>query len=277
MTSHDGPQSWRFLLSRRWVLFFLAVILLGYGCWWLGEWQFHRLENRKHENATIRANYEQSPVPVGDVLSPNHTVADDDEWKVVTATGTYDAADTIIVRYRSNDDGDPGVDVAVPLKTADGTSLLVDRGWLHTSSDVPAPSEVPAPPSGTVTVTGWIRQDWSGTSTTVSNHSVRALSGKVIGQALGLPMYDGFLQLKSEDPKPATALSPNDLPDLGNGPHFFYGLQWWFFGILAAGGFGYLAWDERHHGDRGERRRAAAAAMDAETERGRAAGRRTDA
>ena len=31
---------------------------------------------------------------------------------------------------------------------------------------------------------------------------------------------------------------------LNNGPHFFYGLQWWFFGLLALFGFGYLAWDE---------------------------------
>ena len=26
-----------------------------------------------------------------------------------------------------------------------------------------------------------------------------------------------------------------ELPELDNGPHFFYGLQWWFFGLLALG------------------------------------------
>jgi cytochrome oxidase assembly protein ShyY1 len=275
VTSSDEPQSWRFLLSRRWVLFLLAVIVLGYGCWWLGEWQFHRLEHRKTENATIRANYRQTPEPVTDVLAPNHPVADGDEWKVIKATGTYEPAKTVIVRYRSNDDGDPGVDVVVPLVTHDGTALLVDRGWLSTSSDVPAPGDVPAPPAGEVTVTGWVRQDWSGSSTRITNQSVRAVSSVVIGPALGLHVYGGFVQLKSEDPQPATPLTPSDLPDLGNGPHFFYGLQWWFFGVLAGGGFLYLAWDERHHGDRGARRRAAAAAADAETERGKAAGRRT--
>ena len=41
------------------------------------------------------------------------------------------------------------------------------------------------------------------------------------------------------------ALAPVELPELDNGPHFFYGLQWWFFGVLALFGFGYLAWDER--------------------------------
>jgi len=36
-----------------------------------------------------------------------------------------------------------------------------------------------------------------------------------------------------------------ELPDdTSNGPHFFYGLQWWFFGALAVFGFFYLLWDE---------------------------------
>jgi cytochrome oxidase assembly protein ShyY1 len=277
VTSPDEPRSWRFLLSRRWVLFFLTVVVLGYACWWLGEWQFHRLEHKKADNAIVRANYDAPAEPVADVLAPGRTVADHDEWRVVRATGTYDASKTVIVRYRTNDDGDPGVDVVVPLVTTDGTSLLVDRGWLSTEADVPAPGDVPAPPAGKVTVTGWVRQDWSGSSTTITDQSVRAVSSAVIGPALGLKVYGGFVQLRSETPPPATPLTPSDKPDLSNGPHFFYGLQWWFFGVLAAGGFGYLAWDERQHGNRGERRRAAAAAADAEAERGRQAGRRTEA
>ena len=48
-----------------------------------------------------------------------------------------------MVRYRTRD-GTAGVDVVVPLVTADGTALLVDRGWLQTDpaaagGDVPAP------------------------------------------------------------------------------------------------------------------------------------------
>ena len=50
---------------------------------------------------------------------------------------------------------------------------------------------------------------------------------------------------RSESPEPAEPLAPAEEPDLPKGPHFFYGLQWWFFGALAVFGFGYLAWDER--------------------------------
>ncbi|HJQ04168.1 MAG TPA: SURF1 family protein [Nocardioides sp.] len=273
MTSPHPQKSWRFLLSRRWVLFFFAVVVLAWGCWWLGRWQFHRLEKTKTENAIIRANYREAPEALTDVLAVGRPVTDRDEWRVVKATGTYDVADTIIVRYQTDDHGDPGVDVVVPLKTAGG-DLLVNRGWFSTEDPQPPVSALPKPPSGQVTVVGWVRQDGSGSSTDVTNHSVRAISSSAIGQAIGAPTYGGFVQMQSETPPAATALGPEDQPDLSNGPHFFYGLQWWFFGVLGAGGFLYLAWDEKNNGDRGARRRAAAAAADAEAERGRQAGRR---
>ena len=106
-------------------------------------------------------------------------------------------------------------------------------------------------------MTGWVRRDGTGSSTAVSDGSTRAISSDRIGEALDREVYDGFVDLRSEDPEPADALEPAELPDLDNGPHFFYGLQWWFFGVLALFGFGYLAWDERR-GPRARRRTAAA-------------------
>jgi cytochrome oxidase assembly protein ShyY1 len=53
------------------------------------------------------------------------------------------------------------------------------------------------------------------------------------------------VDLEEERPEAAEPLAVTDTPDLGNGPHFFYGLQWWFFAALAVFGFGYLAYDER--------------------------------
>lgn len=247
--------TYRFLLSRRWLLFLVVVGVLASGAWWLGEWQFHRLEDRKERNERVRTNEALPPAPVDEVLSPDREVARADEWRRVTATGTYDVANTVIVRYRSNDDGAPGVDVVVPLRTASGTSLVVDRGFLPIETRSVDAADVPAPPAGEVTVVGWVRVDGTGDSTAVEDLSTRAISSNRIGEAIGRPVYDGFVDLVSESPAPATALEPRPLPDLDNGPHFFYGLQWWFFGVLAVFGFGYLAYDERRLGSRGERPR----------------------
>lgn len=237
------------------MLFFLAIVVVGYGTWWLGEWQFGRLEDRKERNEVVRANEDRTPAPITDVLAPGEPVAEAEEWRLVTATGEYDVDDTVVVRYRTRD-GMPGVEAVVPLVTADGTAVVVDRGWHATDDPAIDPAELPSPPPGEVTVTGWVRADGTGDSTRVTDHSTRAISSAEVGEAIDRAVFTGFVALRSENPEPAEPLEPVELPALDDGPHFFYGLQWWFFGILAFGGFLYLAWDERRNGPRGERRRA---------------------
>lgn len=233
----------RLFFTRRWLAFLLVVVLLSYLAWWLGEWQFHRLSDRQQRNSVIERNYDAAPVPVEQVLELDRPVPSNQEYRRVQATGTYDPAGTIVVRYRTRDSAS-GVDVVVPLHTPQGAVLLVDRGWLATDNSAAAPEDLPPPPTGTVTVIGRVRQDATGSETKVSNGSTRAISSRAIGAALGVPTYRGFVELDSEDPAADTPLTPAEAPDLGEGPHFFYGLQWWFFGALAVFGFGYLFYDE---------------------------------
>ncbi|WP_067429943.1 SURF1 family cytochrome oxidase biogenesis protein [Nocardioides jensenii] len=236
-------RSLSFLLSRRWILFFLVVIALAWLAWRLGEWQFHRLEDRKASNAIVERNTAGDPVPLDEVMAPGRAVDTEHEWRLVTATGEYDVDDTVVVRYRTRD-GQSGVDIVVPLVTTSGTSLLVDRGWMSTGNSGARPDDIPDPPSGEVTVTGWVRKDATGDSTDVSDHSTRAISSSRLAEELGITTYGGFIDLESEDPEAAEPLEQAETPDLSNGPHFFYGLQWWFFGLLAIVGFFWMAYDE---------------------------------
>ena len=235
----------KFLFSRRWILFALAVSVLAYGAYWLGEWQFHRLEDRQERNSHTVRNLEEPAVPVDEVLAVGSPVARSDEWRTVRATGTYLADESVIVRYQTRD-GASGVDVVTPLAVSPGGPfLLVNRGWVATENAGTTSPDVPAPPTGEVTVEGWVRADATGDSTRVADRSTRAVSSEAIGEALDLTVYGGFVDVTSESPEPAEPLARADAPDVSEGPHFFYGLQWWFFGALAVFGFGYLAWDER--------------------------------
>ena len=233
----------RFLVSRRWIAFALVVVFLGWVAWRLGEWQFHRLADRQERNDIIERNEKAGPAPVTDVLAPGRPVAAADEWRIVEATGTYAVEDTVIVRYRTRE-GAAGVDVVVPLELEDGTSLLVDRGWYATDNRGATTADVPEPPSGEVEVTGWVRRDAEGDSSEVTDQSTRAVNSSRIAEALDREVLGGWVDLRSESPEPETALVPVELPELDNGPHFFYGLQWWFFGVLAIFGFFYLIYDE---------------------------------
>ena len=233
------------MLSRRWLLFAVAVGLLAYGCWWLGEWQFHRLEERQRANAVVERNLDADPVPVEEVLAPRRPVSDQDEWRHVSAVGTYDDRERIVVRYRTRD-GVSGVDVVTPLRLAgSGDLLLVNRGWVATDNQGDTSPDVPTAPSGEVEITGWVRADATGDSTAVHDRSTRSISSRAIGPTLDGDVLGGFVDLESEAPEAAEPLALTETPDLGSGPHFFYGLQWWFFAALAVFGFGYLAYDER--------------------------------
>ena len=153
-----------FLLSRRWALFLVAVILLTWLAVWLGQWQFGRLETRRERNAQILQNEQVAAAPVQDVLVEGRTPDDDLEWRHVSATGTYAPEDTVYVRYRTGENGAPGVQVVVPLVLSNGTSVLVDRGWMGTANRGAVPDEAPAPPAGVVEVEGWVRVDATGDS-----------------------------------------------------------------------------------------------------------------
>jgi cytochrome oxidase assembly protein ShyY1 len=233
-----------FLLSRRWVLFAITVAFLAWLTVQLGQWQFHRLDERKHDNRITARNLEASPVPADQLLSTSREPSADDEWRRVTVHGRWDDEHTVVLKYQTRDSG-AGVDVVTPLVAADGTAVLVDRGWMATENSGASRPKLPPVTEGDVTVTGWVRQDATGSATRVSELSTRAVSAVEVAKAVPYPLYRGFVDLSLESPQPAKRLGAVELPDdKSNGPHFFYGLQWWFFGALAVFGFCYLVWDE---------------------------------
>jgi cytochrome oxidase assembly protein ShyY1 len=233
-----------FLLSRRWVLFAVVVALMAWGAVQLGQWQFHRLEDRKHSNGVVATNLAAAPVPVSDVLSTRTGPAPDDEWKRVTAHGTWDDAHTLVLKYQTRE-GEAGVDVVTPLVTGDGTAVLVDRGWMSTENSGASRPDLPPAATGPVTVTGYVRRDATGSATRVTDLATRAVSSRTAAAAVSHPLYRGFLDLATQSPAASSDLLGVELPDdTSNGPHFFYGLQWWFFGALAVFGFCYLVYDE---------------------------------
>lgn len=232
-----------FLVSRRWGLFLVAVALLSWLAWELGQWQFDRLEDRRERNAIIERNEHQDPVDVESLLEVGGEVDAEEEWSIVRATGTYLPEETVYVRYRTHRSAS-GVEVVVPLQLDSGATLLVDRGWWQTANRGEIPEDVPEPPSGEVEVLGRVRADATGDATRVSNQGTRAISSVEIGEALGRDTLGGFVELVEETPEPQQPLTLPDEPELDEGPHFFYGLQWWFFGALAIFGFFYLLYDE---------------------------------
>lgn len=252
----------RFLISRRWILFALVVAGMAWGATLLGQWQFHRLDERRADNRLVAANLDAAPVGIDTLLAVGRPVRHEDEWREVVVHGTWDDSHSIVVKYQTRD-GAAGVDVVTPLVTDGGAAVLVDRGWLATDNNGATRPKLPAAATGPVTVSGWVRQDGSGGSTRITDLSTRAISSRAAAKVLPYDLYGGFLDLHTETPPPEKPLGKIELPDdTSEGPHFFYGLQWWFFGVLAVVGFGYLAYDEWRRAQEGRSERAEHATVD---------------
>ena len=101
----------------------------------LGLWQLSRYHYRSDINARIDAAAQQPPLPLAEVLAApdggrvGAAPAAEATWSVVTVTGRYDQAHEILARIRTLH-GTVGFEVITPLVLADGTAVLVDRGWI---------------------------------------------------------------------------------------------------------------------------------------------------
>ena len=230
---------YRFLLSRRWLGLLAVSLLLAATCGQLGRWQLHRLDARNRVNAVITGNATGAPGAVDRLLAPGKPVADEDEYTRVSATGRYDRSHRLLVRNRTYD-GQVGFYVLVPLVTASGTALLVNRGWVDAGESTAELPDVPGAPTGEVSVVARVRPaepaGGGGGRGQVSRIDVPAI-------ARGLPyaVYGGYADLVRERPAPRQAPTLLPAPETSQGPHLAYAFQWFLFALMSLGGYLVLA------------------------------------
>jgi len=221
-------------LWLRWALLIVFVALLGVVFVSLGNWQLDRLAQRKERNATTITN-EQKPVqPYEQVFT--HPITDADQWQRVEARGTFDADHQFVVRYRSNGGAD-GYEVLTPLRTASG-DVLVDRGFIPLERGTRIPSVAPAPPTGEVTVVGHVRRNERGrrAATAPAGNQVRLINSDAIAVTLPYEIESGYIGLLTVQPEQQGGFQPIQLPDLSEGPHFWYAVQWFLFTAIGVAG-----------------------------------------
>ncbi len=221
-------------LWLRWALLIAFVAVLGVAFVSLGNWQLDRLAQRKERNATTIAN-EQKPVqPYEQVFT--RPITDADQWQRVEARGTFDADHQFVVRYRSNG-GVDGYEVVTPLRTASG-AVLVDRGFIPLERGTRIPSVAPAPPAAEVTVVGHVRRNEKGrrAATTPVGNQMRLISSDAITATLPYEIESGYIGLLTVQPEQQGGFQPIQLPELSEGPHFWYAVQWFMFTAIAVAG-----------------------------------------
>lgn len=217
-------------MSRRWLTALAVAALFALACAFLGRWQWHRHEDKAARADRINSHYDAKAVPLSTAMpAPAAGLPRAQEWTLVTATGRYAADKLMLVRNRPNN-GVFGYEVVLPLKLANGTALLVDRGWIPNGRNATEPSSVPATPGGNVTATGWLRLGEPSQGRAMTNGQLASINLPEARAQTGTPLYGAYLILRSEAGQPGERLTrpqPLERPDTGEGPHLAYALQWW--------------------------------------------------
>lgn len=258
MARRDAPA------AVRWTAYVGIAIVFAIACAFLSHWQFSRNADRAEQLALVAANYDAEPVAL-DALIPEGAAFDPaDEWRPVRLEGTYLADQQLLARNRAHG-GTAAFEVLVPLRLADGRVIVVDRGWVPPGDTAETPDEVPAAPTGTVTVIARLQQ---GEPLPASGRGAPAgqvptINLPLVAQKLG---SDGdrletgaYALMVSESPAPASAPQQLESPSDDPGPFLSYAVQWILFAIMGSVFIGYVIVTERRH-RREEAEDAAAAA-----------------
>lgn len=220
-----------FARRPKWIV--LHVLVLGaVGTFAVaGVWQLSRLSERRERNDRIRAAMQGPARDISDIDGA-------EPFENVRATGTYDIKNEVTLRNRSLD-GSPGNHVLTPLIIDNELAVIVDRGWVPAELDE-APVAEAAPPAGRVTVHGLmldaeprrpLQPDDPGSGRLTS---VRRINPMRLAEQMPYRLLPTYVQLREQDPP-----SPGDLPraiptpELSDGPHLAYAVQWFVFIVIA--------------------------------------------
>jgi len=135
-----------FLLTPRWWGINLFVVLAVPFCLVMGSWQLDRFSARVESHQEQRKARDAPAAPLTGMLP----VTTGTVGRLATATGRYDPGAEFLVPDRRLE-GERGFFALSVLRTEGGAALPVVRGWLPGAARA---AGVPAPPAGTVTVTG---------------------------------------------------------------------------------------------------------------------------
>lgn len=223
-----------FLLKPKWIGFHLLCVGAIVAMISLGLWQLRRLDEKKSFNSQVteHTNAEVMPLDVpalGD--SPDNLA-----WRRVSSTGSYLAQPQFEV-VNVTQAGTTGRDVVNALQLTDGSLILVNRGF------IPTGTPVPAPPSGLVEVLARLKEGQVAGTGQPSDDGTQALTEirrvdlGALGQQFDKPLAPMYLELLESNPAEPNGVSPIAFPELSEGPHLSYAVQWAIFSICVAVGW----------------------------------------
>jgi surfeit locus 1 family protein len=247
----------KLMFSRNWwwtTLLVLAAVAVTIR---LGFWQLDRHAQRQELVAQVAAMQASAPISLdADEKASDLTKM---EYRTANAVGVYDFEHQVAIRNQiwTQSWGDEnGYALLTPLILANGTAVLVERGWIPAEDNTPESWRQFDEP-GTAAVEGIIRlPQTKGEIGGVPDPTLAPGETSLdfwnyvnidrIQQQMPYPLLDVYIQQTPSESQ--TSLPYRSLPeiDLSSGTNLGYALQWFFFAGLLV--FGYPIYLKKHTG-----------------------------
>jgi len=226
----------RLLLTPRWVGYLVITVIFAAVASLFGSWQWDRREQALAEIRKIESNYDRVPISLTEFVELEEKSVDQHEWTPLLLRGQYLAEQTVLARTRTRG-GAVGFEVLVPF-ASQGGAILINRGWIPSSSNAALPADVPPPPKDKIQVVGSVRspepviQGRGAPEGQVSSINLEQLQYQLAANI----REDFFLDLRDELTVEQVAPLKPERPELDEGPHLSYSFQWYLFGAMAVFG-----------------------------------------
>lgn len=223
-----------FLLKPKWIGFHLLCLGAIVAMISLGLWQLRRLDEKQTFNSRVTQHTNADVVSLDTSLLDGPP--DELSYRRVSASGTYLSEPQFEV-VNVTQGGTTGRNVVNALQLTDGTLILVNRGF------VPTGTPVPAAPVGEVEMLARLKEGQLARTGQPSDDGsqklteIRRVDLGALGQQFDQPLAPMYLELLESNPGEPGAVQPVAFPELSEGPHLSYAVQWAIFSISVAVGW----------------------------------------
>lgn len=220
---------------RRWAGWLSLVIVFSIACAFLSNWQFSRRQEALDAMNQLSQNYDSSPVALQALESPER-FDQANEWRQIELVGHYLPLESLLVRNRPLN-GQPGFLEIVPFQLADKQIVLVERGWIAATSEYSAPKTYPLPSDDEQRVVGHLRATEPSLGRTAPPGQLATINVEefLTKSKIKDRVFNRLYVRATSESVPVTD-NPTQLtkPQLDEGNHLSYALQWILFALMAA-------------------------------------------
>ncbi len=227
----------RTAVQPKWLGALLLALLVAGVFGRLGLWQLHRHEAKLDAVTRLQEHKDAPPVDFQELVAADGSYEFTDEWSQTELTGRYLPEHQTLVRNRpwfgSASKSTYGYEVLVPFQPDAGPTIVVNRGWVANGPDAQTLPEIPAAPTGEVSLTAWLRPSEPSRNRDLPDGQVDMVSTADVEAQTGLELAEPYLLLKDDGAQERP--TPLDPPSTDLGPHQAYAWQWWLAMLFPVG------------------------------------------